>query len=70
MTGSSLVANKPAAGPAAIYGRLNNANFASIAAAASCAQPHAADFASWNDNVWIVRGPVSGSPGTARRSPR
>lgn len=55
-----LVANKETATTAAVHGRLNNANFAALTATGPCAQPHAADFASWDDNVWVVRGPSAG----------
>ena len=60
MTGSCSSPTRKPPTTAAVHGRLNNANFAGLAVAAACAQPHAADFASWDDNVWIVRGPSDG----------
>ena len=53
-----VVANKNTATSAVLYGKLDNANFVPLTPEAGdlCAQPHAADFASWDDNVWVVRG--------------
>ena len=51
-----LVANRETPPSGRVYGRLNNANFAPLGTITASAQPHLADFASWDDNVWIVGG--------------
>ena len=39
-----------------LYGQLNGGNFGPVGTTGADAVPHVADFAAWNDNVWIVRG--------------
>lgn len=52
-----LVANRPSTGNVEIFGRVNSANFTVVSASAPATAPHGADFASWDDQVFVVRAP-------------
>ena len=56
-----LVANQHSWPVGKVFGRLDNANFVALAGVTASAQPHLADFASWDDSVWIVGGANAGA---------
>ena len=55
----TLVANEPSAGNVQVFGRVNNADFASLAPAAPSTTIVKADFATWNDEVFVARAPTA-----------
>ena len=56
-----VVANKETATNGPVYGRLDNANFSPLVGVTASASPHLADFASWDDDVWVACGNNAGA---------